>query len=334
MRGPVCLRERVFPQFVVFLLATVPFVALAACGDSGSTAATSPPASRSAVLSPSATPSKSPTPLPAPSIAGTIAFTKSEDGRGDLYLIHTDGSGLTRLTTSLENPVQSSWSPDGRSLAYTYGLDWYVLAVRLINADGSGGRDLHRGVLPAWSPDGGRLVFLWQRAGDGNNRLSTIDADGTGLEILVDKPQGAFPEWGRDGRIYYIDDYELWSVEADGSGIARVSRLRHVYGFALSPDARTLVVYQSYPLYRLVLVPASGGGKPVVLLKDLPQPFMDTEGPVLSWSPDGKAIVFAPTSHGDPFPTGTGLYIINADGSGLSMVPGEEHALDPAWRPE
>jgi Tol biopolymer transport system component len=321
---------------VITALALLTAAALATCAGTSTTSSSPPTASGSpsTVILPPASLSASAAPLPAPTVSGTIAFTKSEDGHGNLYVVHTDGSGLTRLTTSLENAVQSSWSPDGRRLACTYGLDWYVLTVRLINADGSGGTDLHTGVLPAWSPDGGRLVFLWQRAGDGNNRLTTINADGTGLEILIDNPQGAFPEWGRDGRIYYIDDYELWSVEADGSGSARVSRLRHVYRFALSPDAKTLVVYQSYPLYRLVLVPTSGGGKPVVLLKDLPQPFMETEGPVLSWSPDGKAIVFAPTSHGDPFPTGTGLYIINADGSGLSMVPGEEHALDPTWRPQ
>jgi hypothetical protein len=32
--------------------------------------------------------------------------------------------------------------------------------------------------------------------------------------------------------------------------------------------------------------------------------------------------------------TGSALYVINADGSGLSQVPGITMAFDPAWRPE
>jgi hypothetical protein len=31
---------------------------------------------------------------------------------------------------------------------------------------------------------------------------------------------------------------------------------------------------------------------------------------------------------------GSRLYIVNADGSGLSLVPNVEHAICPDWRPE
>lgn len=51
-----------------------------------------------------------------------------------------------------------------------------------------------------------------------------------------------------------------------------------------------------------------------------------------SWSPDGKALVFAGNFWG-PTPY-TSLFIVNADGTGLSVVPGIEKAMDPAWRPE
>jgi len=33
-------------------------------------------------------------------------------------------------------------------------------------------------------------------------------------------------------------------------------------------------------------------------------------------------------------PDGSRLFVINADGSGLSAVPGIKFAWDPAWRPE
>jgi len=31
---------------------------------------------------------------------------------------------------------------------------------------------------------------------------------------------------------------------------------------------------------------------------------------------------------------GSPLYVLGADGSGLSSVPGIDDAMDPAWRPE
>jgi Tol biopolymer transport system component len=49
-----------------------------------------------------------------------------------------------------------------------------------------------------------------------------------------------------------------------------------------------------------------------------------------SWTPDGKALAMA---SGEGI-AGSRLYIVNADGSGLSRVPDVVDALDPAWRPE
>ena len=80
---------------------------------------------------------------------------------------------------------------------------------------------------------------------------------------------------------------------------------------------------------RLVIVPVDGSGSPVVLL----DPVADyTEGGTIdaAWSPDGMAVAIAGYAE-TPF---TRLYIVNADGTGLSAVPGIEAAREPAWRPE
>jgi Tol biopolymer transport system component len=56
----------------------------------------------------------------------------------------------------------------------------------------------------------------------------------------------------------------------------------------------------------------------------------------MSWSPDGQALVFASEILAAPpgeLP-GSSLYVVNADGSGLSMVPNTGRVADPAWRPE
>ena len=48
-----------------------------------------------------------------------------------------------------------------------------------------------------------------------------------------------------------------------------------------------------------------------------------------AWAPDGKAVAVAAFGS-----IGSPLYIVMADGSGLSAVPGIDNAADPAWRPE
>ncbi|MCX6374168.1 MAG: hypothetical protein NTX16_14060 [Actinobacteria bacterium] len=78
------------------LLVVLAMLALAACGGSSTTAASSPSAA------PSVTPSESATPLPAPTVAGTIAFVKmlkpATGYNSDIYVVNTDGAGLKRLT--------------------------------------------------------------------------------------------------------------------------------------------------------------------------------------------------------------------------------------------
>jgi hypothetical protein len=47
---------------------------------------------------------------------------------------------------------------------------------------------------------------------------------------------------------------------------------------------------------------------------------------------DGTALVLGSSNWGEF--RGSGLYVVNADGSGLSEIPNVKNALSPAWRPE
>ncbi len=107
--------------------------------------------------------------------------------------------------------------------------------------------------------------------------------------------------------------------------------------FALSPDGKTLAVYEELA-DRIVLLPADGGA-PVTLVDQVTakgyvphDKYGVTYGVALTWSPDGKAIAFASTYGG--FCPGSALYVVNADGSGLSVVPNTGMVWEPSWRPE
>ena len=57
---------------------------------------------------------------PAWSPDGTqIAFTSFRNGKGDIYVMHPDGSDQTRLTTSAAHDDLAAWSPDSKHIAFT-----------------------------------------------------------------------------------------------------------------------------------------------------------------------------------------------------------------------
>lgn len=103
------------------------------------------------------------------------------------------------------NPVRS---PDGGRIVFSE-----LNTLMVVNADGSGLRELARGHHPAWSPDGSKLVFDVVR--DDGHRITSSDlcvvnADGTELTALTQTPDAleTEPDWSPDGRriVYRLED--------------------------------------------------------------------------------------------------------------------------------
>ena len=142
-------------QFI--LLLTAGFILtglLAACGSKQVVPATS-----TAVL----------TPTVVPIHPGTIAFDwQSARVSDDIYIIQTDGTGLTRLTETNTSANSASWSPDGSRIAYDMCPKSIESPDRqydiwVMNADGSEKKQLTHGPLgglyPDWSPDGTQIAY-------------------------------------------------------------------------------------------------------------------------------------------------------------------------------
>ena len=130
----------------------------------------------------------------------TIVFVSWRDGNGEVYAMNADGSSPRNLTQHPAKDVRPAWSPDGRSIAFVSSLDRQS-EIYVMNADGSGKRnvtrDRARDDYPTWSPDGQRIAFL--RAPLLSNRPDSLGVH----------------------RIYI---YHLYVVNADGSGLRRLTR--------------------------------------------------------------------------------------------------------------
>ena len=113
-------------------------------------------------------------------------------GSCSIYTMDADGTDRVMLSTgSVVDPVNPSWSPNGREIAFSarVGKEWFVYTMA---SDGSEPTRLAPDLpapeqnQPSWSPDGSEIAFL--AGGDVSNTL----AKGYG-------------------------DFDLWSIAPDGS---------------------------------------------------------------------------------------------------------------------
>ncbi len=153
-----------------------------------------------------------------------VSFGK--DGLEKIFVMNTDGTDNkqlipdnTRQGSSVEDkpPVWAapSWSPDGKSLAYTSPDDVQRQKMYIVNSDGTGKRqvlnDDSRQWSPAISPDGKSIVYVSY-----NDRLKEelflVDINGTGKrQLTFDEIKKNYPVWGPDGTITYVSYENLTS---------------------------------------------------------------------------------------------------------------------------
>lgn len=338
------------------------------CGTSTQPIAPSGLSTTVGVVASEAAPTPTSTPTPArpsaptatePAIAGRILFTRTAGGdRQTIFAAAADGSGEHQLTPPGDYGGVVRISPDGTRILTMPGQD--PLAPPLTGGSlAIDGTDFMRlpltdptlNLIPqAWSPDGKRIAFEgFDDSTPGRVGVYTARAADGGDLVRVTSPNGAphdIPlDYSPDGKqlVFYravkaepdfpIDiGGSLWVVEVDGSNPHQVTTPAAApFDWARwSPDGSRILFGSErlQPKGALWTVSPDGSG-PAKL-------FEDPNGgyPVQpTWSPDGSQIAFALDPVADKFThPDNGLYVINADGTGLRLVIGSsDFKSQPEW---
>jgi len=175
----------------------------------------------------------------------------------DLFIISSDGGDPVNLTRSAGSIVYAfTWAPGGERLAYLAlvarpdGSLRHVLS--LINADGSGRRELGEMPAPAywsetrlqWSPSGTRLLYApldEQRV----RHLYLVGLQGEVIplpDIAGSRLGAGDPSWSRDGR------WLVLAADPDGqAGLYLLDVDRAIGQAALTPGEPPLVALPALP---------------------------------------------------------------------------------------
>ena len=277
-----------------------------------------------------------------------IAFRSSLNG-GGVFVMNSDGSGVTQLTDAGFNPA---WSPDGRELVLADDICWsyearntYPSASRLwaVNVSMRAQRVITEGdaVQPSWSPHGQRIAFWGEQKGGHRDIWTVASSGGERTPVTDDAFIDWNPVWSPNGeQLYFLSnrggEMNLWRVAIDeNTGHLRgapepatlpSNNCRYV-NFARNGSALVYVHSTgSENLYQIAFDPARGrvSGAATSLTHGLKRYAM------FSMAPDEKSFVYL--ARGEPEQN---LFTADLAGTPLRRLT-DDPAQDivPRWSPD
>ena len=203
----------------------------------------------------------------------------------EIYTINVDGSGKTNVTNNKRYDVASSFSPDGKRIAYTH-WDGHDDEIYTINTDGTGKFRVTNNRTseydPSYSPDGKRLVY----SADVRKRFSpwtytveifTIGVHGKNrVQLTNNSTYDYSPDYSPDGRRIAYSAFGkkhsgIYTISARGGGKTKVAEGGDDPDY--SPDGKKIVYYAGNDIRgKIYTINVGGGGKSKV-----------TEGSNPSW---------------------------------------------------
>jgi TolB protein len=250
----------------------------------------------------------------------------------EIYVADYDGANQTRITTTRQLNLNPSWSPDAQAIAYSaYRGDLppdlfvsFILKGVLQNVT-KGQRAVY---LPAFSPDGTRILFSMTPPGESAQEIYVMNADGTNLRRLTNHPAiDSTPTWSPSGtRIAFTSNRAgrqlLYTMNADGSNVQRLP----------IPDGEADRATWAPAPYNEIAYTARTGAGYDIKVHDLATgqtrqlTFGEGTNESPSYSPTGRHIAFESTRSGRKQ-----IFTIGRDGNGLRQITREGDNQSPDW---
>jgi len=243
-----------------------------------------------------------------------FAYVTRRNGTDELWVRSTQGNWDRPVVTAKDFPTLEAllspiFSPDGSRIAYTALLAGSGRRRSLAISAAGGGTPtiIADGYAPSWSPDGGKIAFLWIKP-DGSIPLATVSVGSDRMPQEIRGVPGVNgPQWSPSGKWIAISTFMgVTLVSPDGKDL---HTLPAVIGQALawSKDSKTIygLAYNTDPPALRALDVATGAVRTLAEYHTgfQPSPLIENSytGSIrISLAPDGKSVaVGTATSQAD-----------------------------------
>lgn len=258
-----------------------------------------------------------------------VTGTVESRGVKEIYIADYDGENQRRVTTQKSLNINSTWSPDARSIAYTsYRRGAPTIFISNIYQGtleeplkGAAGQAF----LPAWSPDGTRFAFTTTR--DGNSEIYVANRDGSGVRRVTNHTAiDSTPTWSPTGtQIAFTSDRtgtpQIYIVGADGLGLRQLTHETYADRPTWSPAPYNEVAYtaKTGPGNDIKVIELATGQ-----VRQLTFGEGTNESP--SFSANGRHLAFMSTRSGK-----AQIFTISKDGKNLRQITKVGNNYQPDW---
>jgi TolB protein len=260
----------------------------------------------------------------------STGYIKNRDA-ANIYFADYDGANETRVTVYPTLDLSPVWSPDARAIAYTsYRNNYPDIFISFIYEGRlerpAKGTSETKNYLPAWSQDGSRIAYT-SALPDGNVEIFIMNRDGSGNRRLTNHPMAdATPTWSPTGtQLAFVSDRtgspQIYIINADGTDMRRISTESYCDRPTWSPA----------PFNEIAYTCRGGGGYQIMVYSfdtGTSRPISDGIGSNESpaFAPSGRHIAFVSDRTGKQQ-----IYTMHRDGSGLKQITKTGTNKYPNW---